>query len=305
MVAYLIFFVHKIHPQNNFSSSEKRMMIGVLLSFAVIQNFYYGQVEVLLLICAGEFMRAAIKQKPFLGGLWLGFLLIKPQILVLILPALFLLKNWKTILGFLASGLGILAISFMLQGWQGFLSMINLWIKFVPGIASNSPETMMNWRMLGVQLNNLFSTHLGWIVTAVGMAGTLVMVLLLVHKKPAFGSPAWVMAVFGIFAATGAFTWHSHSHLAMIYIPFLLWGLFNQSIQKSLIDLWILLLPTMMFAAILIKALASPFGLQLPSGYGGLMIGGAGLILNLLFLLTAYRFRPENSHVVPQSDMPL
>ena len=83
LTAYLIFFVRKIAPGRKNMKQGVDLILLTMISYPVFQNFFWGQVEVLLLICAGEFIRNDLKEKPFLSGLWLGGLLIKPQVLIL------------------------------------------------------------------------------------------------------------------------------------------------------------------------------------------------------------------------------
>ena len=54
----------------------------------VFLNFFFGQVNLWLLICAGEFFRAFLSAKPLKAGLFLGGWLLKPQLLILIIPFL-------------------------------------------------------------------------------------------------------------------------------------------------------------------------------------------------------------------------
>ena len=122
----------------------------MLLSFPVIVSLTEGQVEVFLVVCMGEFIRYALNKKPLLSGIWLGGLLLKPQLLIIIIPILMIQKNWKVLMGFFASSGVIIGSSFILSGTKGMRSLIDLWIRFSAGIATSSPERMINWRMVAV-----------------------------------------------------------------------------------------------------------------------------------------------------------
>ena len=54
---------------------------SMLISYPVHINLYYGQVEVFLVICVGEFIRSAVNKKPILSGIWLGGLLLNHKCL--------------------------------------------------------------------------------------------------------------------------------------------------------------------------------------------------------------------------------
>ena len=92
LAGYLLFFLNKVRPKLPAAGSDRKLVFIMLLSFPAIETLIWGQVEVFLLICTGEFIRSALNRKPFLSGLWLGGLLLKPQILILIVPVLLILR---------------------------------------------------------------------------------------------------------------------------------------------------------------------------------------------------------------------
>lgn len=96
--------------------------------------------------------------------------------------------------------------------------MIKLWLGFLPGMASNFPEGMMNWRMVGLRFNEIFQNNLGWIIIVIGVLVTLFYYLLMIKKNPEIGSSEWVIVYMGVLTATCSMTWHSHVHMAMIII---------------------------------------------------------------------------------------
>ncbi|MCS7286494.1 MAG: DUF2029 domain-containing protein, partial [Anaerolineae bacterium] len=70
LVLYLAFFARKA------SASEKGLLVMLLLSLPVFYNFFWGQVNVWLVICVGEFMRALWEDRPWKAGAWLAGLLL-------------------------------------------------------------------------------------------------------------------------------------------------------------------------------------------------------------------------------------
>ena len=252
---YLWFFIKQMKVQSPTTISNSMLWLLMLFSYPIFQNFFSGQVEIVHLICCGEFIRNSDKKKPFLAGLWLGGMLIKPQVLILIIPGLLLLKNWKVLYGFAVSSFVILGASLALTGMDGMITMINLWLKYVPGIATNSPETMMNWRMIGIRLSEWINSSAGWIIAIVGMLVTVLAVLLLIKSQPAFGSKQWFLIVFALFAATCTVTWHSHVHMAMVLIPFIVYIKTAGYLQDRLLYSWVLIPPLLMIITLVIEVI--------------------------------------------------
>ena len=149
LILYLRFFIKDLTSKQ----VQPRFMVLIVISYPVFLNFFWGRINVWLAICVGEFMRMAIKGKPFVSGLWLAGLLMKnPQSLVLILPVLLLQRSWKKLVGFAAGTIAVLVISLGLSGIQGVRALFDLWLKYAAAIPTNAPENMVNWRMLGIQL---------------------------------------------------------------------------------------------------------------------------------------------------------
>ena len=189
LIGYLVFFLRRTNPESGTTISGLNYLILVLISFPVFSNITNGQVGVFLLVCAGEFIRYAVSKKPVLSGLWLGGLLLKPQLLILIIPIILIMRNWKVLFGFIVSSGIILTTSLFLSGFAGMKALINLWTNYSVGMALIFPEVMINWRMVGLNLNNLLNTSLGWVVTGLGMVLTTLAVYFLVKQRPSFGSP--------------------------------------------------------------------------------------------------------------------
>lgn len=289
ILLYLWFFAKKMGTGEGKTISTGMLVMLMLVSYPVFQNLFWGQVEVVLLICAGEFLRNSAGKKPLLAGLWLGGLLIKPQVMILIIPALLLLKNWKALCGFAISSVVILGISLGLSGFDGVLSMVNLWLSYVPGMATNAPENMMNWRMLALHMNGWTNSIAGWVVAGVGSVLTLALDVLLIRRRPQFGSDTWLLVMFGILASTCAVTWHSHTHMAMVLIPFIMFAAMQGDLSGRLLDGWVFVTPLVMVGVIIAGAVMSLGVIPFVQGFGGLVMGLVGLIFNTLFTVWAYR----------------
>ena len=292
LILYLVFFINKIFPASSTQINGLKVLVLMLISFPVFINMITGQVEVLLLICAGEFLRNALRNKPILSGIWLGGLLLKPQLLILIVPLFFIMRYWRVLAGFMVSAGIIVATSLLLSGFAGMEALFNLWTRFSGDIVANSPELMVNWRMIGVNLNTLLNTSLGWIITALGIVLTTLAVYFLVRHKQPYGSPSWVMTMTGVFTATLAITWHSHYHMALVLIPFLIYAFLYDLIPEKIIFLWVIVTPIAWFAMGIISGFIPPLAAV---NAQGMTFAFCGFILNLAVLVAAIRFMRKNS----------
>jgi hypothetical protein len=219
LVGYLWFFARKASGK----TSLLQVVLLFLVSLPVLLNFHYGQVNVWLLICVGEFLRATQDKKPYAAGLWLGGLLIKPHLLILLLPFLLIQKRYKEILGFGLSALIVMGLSFVLVGVDGFIALKDVMFEAAQGGVSSGYEYMMNWRMVSHYVEMFSSPLVGRAVLIALMVITAGLPLVIFRKKIAADSPRFAVAVLGVLAATTAVTYHIHVHTAMILIPVLLY----------------------------------------------------------------------------------
>ena len=290
LVGYLVFFTRKLIPESNSAVSGLNLVLLMLLSFPVIHTLSNGQVEVLLLICVGEFIRYAVNKKPFPAGLWLGGMLLKPQLLILIIPAILIFRNWKTLLGFITSSGIIFGISLLVSGFNGMLTLFKLWTGFTASNPLLNPGSMINWRMIGNNLNTLFNTSYGWIITAIGMALTILVVFLLFKHKPIFGTPQWMIIMMGLFSATLALIWHVHYHTALVLIPFLIYASIKKLLPERIIFLWAAVTPIVWLCFGLMGTFLNSFMKTGILGYQGWVTSFSGFVLNLIILVSTLKF---------------
>ena len=287
LVSYLIFFLRKTTPTGTTDALNLKFLIPFIISYAVFNNITNGQVEVFVLICAGEFIRQATYKKPVLSGLWLGGLLLKPPLLILIIPIFIFLRYWKVLLGFFASSGIIMVTSLVLSGQNGMHALINIWTKVTGAEAPSLPELMINWRMVGVNLDQLFTVSFGWIIAISGMILTTILVFYMVRHIPPYGSHLWVMTILGVLTATLAITWHSHYHMAMVMIPFLIYALVHKLLPEKNILSWSYITSLVYFGlyAIFETVFFALFKIKL--GIVTIKIlGFTGLILNMAILIS-------------------
>ncbi len=280
---YLNFFLKRTE-----ATGRGRLVLLVLISVPVFTTLFIGQVNVWLMICAGEFLRAMTSSKRFRAGLWLGGLLLKPQTLIILVPVLLLQRSWRTIAGAALSGALLMGVSVVLAGMTGTLQLIRLWLGYAGGLPTNDVQLMMNWRMVG----NLIAPPTG---TVIGIGGAVISFLaaLYLWTKPLHpGSAQYRVAMAGTLAATGAVAWHSHVHMAMIMVPILLlllarepWVLGNRWIA------WVFI-PAALYFVRLLLASAMRAGALPPEINNFLdLLAGAGLFgLNLYILGWAVQY---------------
>ncbi len=281
---YLRWFIRRTcgHP------SEKRLLIAAMLSFPVFVTLFEGQVNVFLTICVGEFLRATGNGRPLRAGIWLGGLLLKPQFLILILPALLVQRAWKSLIGFAVSACVFIVVSFGLVGREGVIHMMQLWIGYSGGLATNAPENMMNWRMVIVRLSTLGLIWLGW---SIGMAGILLSLLAVgfLWRTPISPRSAdYTIAVLGTLAGTGVITWHSHIHMLILLIPPLLFVSRHWQ-SKAVWNLYVFSLPLAAFLGLVVGLLVKT-GAVLPLERSEWFIPAlVALGLNLYILVSSCR----------------
>jgi len=291
-IAYIYRFTKRISRILSVEINYVSVIVPLLISYPVYINFLYGQPEVLLMVFTGEFIINLKSNKTFAAGLWLGLLFIKPQAIVLVIPALLVQQNWKIFLGFITSAAGIVLSSTILTGINGLNSLFKLLFSYAPGTEFFSPNGMANWRMLASNLNSWTNTWLWWIVAAIGMIVTLYLWWVLSRVKVSIGSPEWILIFGGIFSASLAFTWHSHIHMGMVLYPFLILFLFvNRQHGKIAFDSLVFSFPACLILSYMlgmILTFATKRSININS-ISGAALGITGLTLYILFTWYFYR----------------
>ena len=234
-------------------------------------------------------MRAYLEKKPLKAGVYLAGLLLKPQILVLIIPFLLLRGEVKVLGGFALVALVILTLSILLSRQEGLKELLLLWLKGAKGLPTTGPEIMMNWRMLLVHLSTFLSPTIGWVIAGLGMVLTAALTFYLWKKLPPNDGEAFVVAFLGTIAATLTITWHSHFHLGMLLLPPIIWLYHTNIFPKNLFYAWVFTPTATFFLIYLIGALAQITKITLPVAWGGFILGSCFLALNLCFLIWAVK----------------
>ena len=229
-----------------------RLMLLICASLPVFLNMFAGQVAVWLAICSGEFMLALCHRRPFRAGLWLGGLLLKPQLLVLIGLVLLLQRSLRALAGLAVTSSVVLAACLLLSGPRAVPRMLDLWlIQGSVGGHSVWLEGHMNWRMLGFHVSALAGLfeQLGTGIAVVGMLATLIITLYVWRKPFDAHSSSRAIAVLGIMAASAILAWHSHINTAMLLIPPILYLYQAKILPPRALAIWVFL-PALFFVAV-------------------------------------------------------
>ncbi len=237
-ILYLAFFLRRMKAPG----WQMLVLLG-LMTYPSFSNLYFGQINLLLMICVGEFIRSASRGREFNAGLWLGGLLLKPQLLVLLVPVLLLQRKWRLLGGFLLACAVALVGSLLLGGTGGLMGVTAMILQFSKGIPTNLPAYMMNWRMIGEQLGGVLPPGISWGAAVLGMIVTAGLALFM-WRRPVETDSTKFLAIFtGTLAATLVVTWHSHIHMAMVLLPAILLLLSNKIFPEKLFDGWLYGLP--------------------------------------------------------------
>lgn len=243
-------------------------------------------------------MVALLRRKPFTAGLWLGGLLLKPQVLLLIGLVLVLQRSARVLAGLAASFAIVLAGCLMLSGPAALIQMFRLWLLYGTGEASIWLEGMMNWRMLGLHLSTVLPPWIGWATAALGMAATVAIALYAWRRSFSSGSSSLVTGLLGVLAATAIVAWHSHIHTAMILVPPLIYLIQAKVLPRRALGYWALA-PALFFVLVTF-APAIMAGLHIHSDFLGrfiyFFVGASELAVTLyLFGWAVKASRPRAS----------
>jgi hypothetical protein len=146
-------------------------------------------------------------------------LLLKPHVLILLLPGLLLARRWKTLLGFGLGGFTILSASLLLVGTSGLQADIAIVRSFAGPTIASLPE-MMNARGLAFHLGRVLPPWTAWALAAALMIATTLVVLSRWRRTPRPDRSLWLMLA--TLAGTCVVAWHANLYLWVMLLPFLL-----------------------------------------------------------------------------------
>ncbi len=261
-------------------------LLKLALAYALYENLVAGQVNVLLFVCFGEAILACLRGRQLRGGAWLAGMLVKPQVLLLVLPGLAIGRRGRVLLGFGLTSALLAGISLAIAGSDGLLGLFRLLRYYSGGVAPTYPEAGMNWRGLAINLMPLIGGVAAWSVALPGLVATA-LAGLAVWAAPRRGdaNDQLVVALLGSFAASSATTWHSHVYSGLPALAPLLYLRARGLLPNWLLNAWLVLPGAGFFLA--------AFGMAPKAGHPA--AGLAMLSVNVLLVLWATRaaWRPE------------
>jgi len=201
----------------------------MMLSFvAVTHTLFEGQPYGLLLLAFVLALRSLRSGRPFLGGMLLGLLWLKPQYATLF-PVLFLMKGrWRELAGMATTGAAVGAVSLAMVGIQGAVNYLEM-IRTIGSLKYTwvNPSSMVNWRAVVIALLPGEPGELG--STVVLVAGVITVLISLAVWKGEWepSSPRFARQMSAAALAVLVATPHSHlvgatlalAPLSLAFIP--------------------------------------------------------------------------------------
>jgi len=247
---------------------EVSIIPALIFSFPAVDTLRWGQVSVWLMIFFGEFFRHSVQGAGFRAGLWLGGLLLKPQILILMLPGLLITRQWRCLAGFAASSLVLLLASLAIGGVDSFMALSRIIFSLSGDPSAARPQYMMNWRALGIGLSDYVSPDLVWPLIVAATIATAAAGLWLWRTPSIRTRKSLAIVLLGVYAATSCVSWHAHDHMALPIVVPLLYLSLDRILPYKVLVVW-LLAP---YATVLLRfALGN--------------IGDAGLLIAHLYII--------------------
>lgn len=239
---YLQFFAKKVSGR----PLPVRTFLLIFFSTPILINTFYGQVSIWMAIFVGEFIRAMRSGKPIKAGLWLGGLILKPQLLIVLGVFLLLQRQFKVILGLGLTGIVAGGVSFLMVRVPGFLNLKAMLLEAAGGGVSSAPPLMMNWHMLGSYFALYTTEQAGTIASIVASVITLGFLVWAFRKKIDPKSNLYYLALLGAMAASEVISWHTHIHMFIALYPIIFYLYLKDELSKKF--LWFLMLfPALMF----------------------------------------------------------
>jgi hypothetical protein len=296
LIVYVPLFIKRIP-----ASIPGRTFLMILVAFPIFQNFYAGQVNLLLMVAVGEFIQALLHGKHARAGIWLAFLLLKPQTLIVILPVLLIQRGWKTIVSFGLTSLTLLLISFALIGVKGLNGFSASWLVESLGNSTVAPENMTNWRMVALRAGELTTPIIGWVLAGAGIAITLFFTFAIWRKPISPDSPNYILAWFGSIAATILLAWHSHAHMAVILIPMLCYLCARGLLPSRIINYWCFLpFLTLLAGSVVFSFISLLTPIEIPPTLADFLLSLGLLIQSFYFLVWSYLKIRNSSTAIQQ-----
>jgi hypothetical protein len=225
-------------------------LLKVVLAYALYENMVAGQVNVPMFVCFGEAILAYLRRQPLASGAWLAGMMLKPQVLLLVVPGLVFGRYVKPLVGYAIACLVIGVLSLGLAGVEGMQDLQRLLQYYSAGAGPAFPEAGMNWRALAINLTPLVGETAAWGVAWPGLVLT-VLAGIAVWLAPRRGNAddQFVLALLGSFAASSTVIWHSHVYSGLPVLAPLLYLRVRGRLPEWLFNAWLILPAAAFFIA--------------------------------------------------------
>lgn len=196
--------------------------LTLILSIPITIGLIVGQpIGIVLFICYQIF--AALEHgEDMRAGLWIGCLLLKPQLAICILLVLIYKKRWHALAGAAASRGAIALLSFAVLGKDGLLVFYRTILGYATGFQEiDSPTAayhMISWRGAVASLGTGLSEHQGIAITALLTLATLPALLIVWRGdwRPGNDRFAARMLATGILTALVGYDMHIHGAVVLV-----------------------------------------------------------------------------------------
>ncbi|MEJ2582528.1 MAG: glycosyltransferase family 87 protein, partial [Acidobacteriota bacterium] len=218
----VVLTLYELRLAKYFAVTRPGMLIAaVVLSAPAFIHLIMGQLSVWLVVFFGESLIAFEKHMPVRSGIWLALLVCKPQVLVLILPALLLARQWRILLGMIVATVALIAPTFLLSpGWfADFLGGIFDAAGSSGTVMNIFPSSMTNWRAFALNASHYLPPKIVWPAAVAAMLATAIAGLSCSFRLRSRALGRQRLAWLGLAASTCALSWHAHVHQSLLLVP--------------------------------------------------------------------------------------
>ena len=188
----------------------------IFFSFPFLLNTLFAQVNLLLLISVGEFIVNLRDSKNRTAGGWLTGLLIKPQLLLLLIPGLIYLRKWKILAGFAIGGLLVVLGSLLLVGFSGSFDYASTILNW-PSVLGDSG---MNLLALSTNLNKFLPDIISkTLILFLYLLFLLLIIINWIDYRINYEKSSFEALLLATFLTTFTLSPHSNVYMAIMIIP--------------------------------------------------------------------------------------
>jgi hypothetical protein len=198
------------------------LIVAVILSPPAFIHLLMGQISVWIMVFFGEAVIAFDGGRRLKAGVWLGLMVLKPQALVLLIPALAITSQWRVLLGMGVAALATVVPTLLVAGdWiTSYARFLKPMLDASGAVMASFPTSMSNWRAFALNSAHVVSPVVAWGVAGIGIALTGTMGFACA-RSALRGGDRFVVSLgwLGLAAATNACTWHAHVHQSLLLVP--------------------------------------------------------------------------------------